>query len=209
MSGFQKRLLLVSAAVALPFAALAQPAETLPGLPPSLPESEVAVPAEPPKTDAERLDELFAQLGEPGRDDVERIEGEITRIWAQSGSDAMDLLLRRGNEALEAEDYDAALDHFSALTDLAPDFAEGWNGRATAFFLMGEYALSINDVEHALALNPRHFGALQGLAMMFEAVGEDQLALRALKAAQALNPNRENIGQAIIRLEKLEGAAEL
>ena len=79
--------------------------------------------AEP--SDAARLDELFAELAEPGRDDWERIEGEIIRIWSQSGSPAMDLLLRRGNEALEAEDYAAALEHFCALTDHAPGLRRG------------------------------------------------------------------------------------
>jgi tetratricopeptide (TPR) repeat protein len=159
--------------------------------------------------EAEKLDALFAELAEPGREDWERIEGEITRIWSRSGSDAMDLLLRRGNEALEAEDYTAALEHFTALTDHAPDFAEGWNGRATTFFLMGEYALSIADVERVLALNPRHFAALAGLAFMLEAMDEPDLALKALHAVQELNPNRPNINDAAARLERLTGEVEL
>jgi tetratricopeptide (TPR) repeat protein len=159
--------------------------------------------------DAKKLDALFAELAEPGRDDWERVEGEISRIWARSGSPSMDLLLRRGNEALEAEDYGAALEHFTALTDHAPDFAEGWNARATTFYLMGEYALSIADVERVLALNPRHFGALAGLAFMFEAMGENDLALKALRAVHALNPNRPNINEAIARLERMKGAVEL
>jgi tetratricopeptide (TPR) repeat protein len=163
----------------------------------------------PAPSDPEKLDALFAELKEPGREDWERIEGEITRIWSRSGSDSMDLLLRRGNEALEAEDYEAALEHFTALTDHAPDFAEGWNGRATTFFLMGEYTLAIADIQRVLALNPRHFGALAGLAVMLEAMGEDDLALKALRAVQELNPNRPNINDAATRLERLTGEVEL
>ena len=162
-----------------------------------------------PADDAAKLDELFVELAEPGRDDWERVEGEINRIWSKSGSPAMDLLLRRGNEALEAEDYMAALEHFSALTDHAPDFAEGWNGRATTFYLLGEYSLAIADVERVLAINPRHFGALSGLAFMFEAMGEPELALEALHAVQKLNPNRPNINEAVTRLERTNGEAEL
>ena len=120
---------------------------------------------------AAKLDALFAELAQPGREDWEKIEGEITRIWSQSGSPAMDLLLSRGNEALQAEDYPTAIEHFSALIDHAPDFAEGWNARATTYYLMGEYSLSIADVEHVLVLNPRHFGALAGLAFMLESDG--------------------------------------
>jgi tetratricopeptide (TPR) repeat protein len=158
---------------------------------------------------AAKIDELFAELKEPGREDWEQIEGEINRIWSQSGSPAMDLLLSRGNAALEAEDYPTALEHFSALIDHAPDFAEGWNGRATTYYLMGEYGLSISDVEHVLVLNPRHFGALAGLAFMLESMDEPELALKALHAVQELNPNRPNINEAVTRLERMTGDAEL
>lgn len=159
--------------------------------------------------DSARLDALFIELAEPGRADWERVEDEIARIWSRSGSESMDLLLRRGNDAVEAEDFGQALDFYSALIDHAPDFAEGWNARATVYFLMGEYSLSIADIEHVLALNPRHFGALAGLASMFEDMGQPGLALRALRAAQTLNPNRPNINEAATRLERITGAAEL
>ena len=137
---------------------------------------------------AERLDGLFAELAEPDRPDWSRTEAEIVRLWSQSGSPAMDLLLQRASKAIEAEDYDLAIEHLSALVDHAPDFAEGWNARATAFFLMGEYSLSLADIEHVLALNPRHFGALEGLGAIFEELGEPALALRALRAAHDINP---------------------
>ncbi len=153
--------------------------------------------------------DLLARLAEPDREDWQQIEMQIQRLWSRSGSEAMDLLLRRGNDALEAENYEAALEHLTALTDHAPDFAEGWNARATTFFLMEEFALSIADIERTLALNPNHFGALMGLATMFEQMGEDDLALRALYAVQELNPNRPGIADSIIRLESGTGAADL
>jgi tetratricopeptide (TPR) repeat protein len=159
--------------------------------------------------DAARLDALFADLAEPGREDWQRIEGEINRLWSRSGSDAMDLLLRRGRQAIEAGDYAAAVEHLTALTDHAPDFAEGWNARATAFFLMDEYALSIADIERVLALNPRHFGAMMGLATMLEQMGETGYALQALRAVQALNPNRPEVNEAVDRLTRMTGEAEL
>jgi tetratricopeptide (TPR) repeat protein len=157
----------------------------------------------------QKLDTLFAELKEPGRADWEKIEGQIGEIWSRSGSPSMDLLLARGNKALEAEDYPTALEHFSALVEQAPDFAEGWNARATTFFLLGEYSLSIVDVEHVLALEPRHFGALAGLGFMFEAMDEPEMALKAFHAVQELNPNRPNINDAVTRLERITGQAEL
>jgi tetratricopeptide (TPR) repeat protein len=156
-----------------------------------------------------RLEELFVELAEPGRDDWQRIEGEIVRIWSQSGSDAMDMLLQRGNDAMARQDLKSAVGHYSALIDHAPDFAEGWNARATAYYHMGEYALSVSDIERVLALNPRHFGALWGLASILEEMGEIELSLEALRAVRALTPNRRNVDDTIKRLERATGGAEL
>jgi tetratricopeptide (TPR) repeat protein len=156
-----------------------------------------------------RLEELFVELAEPGRDDWQRIEGEIVRIWSQSGSDAMDMLLQRGNDAMARQDLKSAVGHYSALIDHAPDFAEGWNARATAYYHMGEYALSVSDIERVLALNPRHFGALWGLASILEEMGEIELSLEALRAVRALTPNRRNVDDTIKQLERATGGAEL
>lgn len=159
-----------------------------------------------PDSEIERLHE---QLAEPGREDWQRIESQIERIWSRSGSDSMDLLLERGRAALGAQDYETAVHYLSALTDHAPRFAEGWNARATAFFMMEKYSLSISDIEHVLVLNPRHFGALEGLGIMFEELGETELALEAFEAAHELNPNQPDVKNAIERLGRQQGAAEL
>lgn len=155
------------------------------------------------------LDTLYDQLAEPGRDDWKRVEQEILRRWQRSGSDSMDLLLEQGNAALQARDLPTALGHFSALVDHAPNFAEAWNARATTFFLMGEYALAIADVEHVLALNPQHFGALQGLAVMFEQMGQTDLALDALRAVHDIHPNQPDVLASIERLERVKGQVDL
>ena len=171
-------------------------------------------PEAPTETDraaerAAQLDRLFEQLAEPGREDWERIENEIVTLWSQSDSPAMDLLLRRGNTAFEAEEYDVALEHFSALTDHAPGFAEGWNARATTFYRLGRISLSVSDIRRVLALNPRHFGAIAGLGFMLEEMGETEAALEAFEAFRDLHPNRPNINHAILRLERQTGTAEL
>lgn len=169
----------------------------------------VAQPGDAESQPDSEIERLLDQLSQPGLEDWERVESEIEHIWSRSGSDSMDLLLSRGREALSAQDYDTALQYFSALTDHAPDFAEGWNARATTFYLMEEYTLSIADIERVLALNPRHFGALQGLGIMFEQMGEPELSLRAFEAAYEINPNQPDVGDAIERLEREKGAAEL
>jgi tetratricopeptide (TPR) repeat protein len=215
MGGMTKPRTAATLAAALWLAAASYAsAQAGPQIPEAAPQAPEAAPEAPPTAGGKaaseaKLDQLMAELAQPGRQDWERIQAQITRIWSHSGSPAMDLLLARGNEALAAEDYPLAVEHFSALIDHAPDFAEGWNGRATAYFMMGEYSLSIADVEHVLVLNPRHFGALAGLGFMLEELDEPRLALRALEEAQKLNPNQPNVKDAVSRLEKMTGDAEL
>lgn len=156
-----------------------------------------------------QIDALFAELADPERTDSARIEGEIQRLWSQSGSPAMDLLFRRAEDAMEAEDTGAAIEHLSAVLDTAPDFAEAWHLRATAFYLAGEFGLSLADIERALVLNPRHFGALAGLGAIMEDLGHPDLALRAFGAAQAINPHLADVPDAIARLERGLGASDL
>ncbi len=106
-------------------------------------------------------------------------------------------------------DLAAAIEHLTALTDQAPDFAEGWNARATAYFMAGEVGPSIADIQRALALNPRHFGALSGLGQIFEALDKPDLALRAYEAAFAVNPHMTSVKDAIDRLTREKQGTDL
>ena len=152
------------------------------------------------------VDALLAELADPATENWEEIESQIQDLWSRSGSRSMDLLLQRGREALEAEDYRAAVEHFTALTDHAPEFAEGWNMRATAFFLQDEHGLSLADIGRALSLNPNHFGALAGLGIVLEELEDYPNALAAYRAAYDLNPHHENVEEAIARLtRRVEG----
>lgn len=194
--------------------ASAQDRPALPGAPP--PGLATPAPMDAPAPDAPaapsheaQLATLYAELAQPGREDWERIQAEIVAIWSRSGSPAMDLLLRRGQEALEAGDATLAIERLDALTDHAPEFAEGWNARATAWYLKGEFALSLADIEHTLTLNPHHFGALAGLGAIYEELGDPVRALAAMKAVRALNPNHPGLDDAIRRLEAERGLGEI
>ncbi len=154
------------------------------------------------------LADLFADLADPDNAYWERTESDIQREWSKSGSAAMDMLLKRGERAMEEGDLDAAIAHLTALTDRAPDFAEGWNARATAYFLAGLYGPSVEDIGRVLALEPRHFGALAGLGMILRETGDKEAALAAFRAARAIHPHRPDIDQAVQGLEReLEGIA--
>ena len=155
-----------------------------------------------------RVDDLLDRLAQPDLRNWQVVEDEIVMLWARSGSATADYLLERGRAALADGDFSAAYNHLTALTDHAPEFAEGWNARATLFFEMQHFGPSIADIGRTLALEPRHFGALMGLGFMLEDMGELDHALAAFQAAQAIHPHREEINEAVARVSRaLNGAA--
>ena len=159
--------------------------------------------AEPPAD----LDALLGELAAPEADH-ERIARRVTRLWSRSGSEAMDFLLRRGRDAMEEGDLDAAIEHLTALTDHAPGFAEGYNARAQAYFRAGHTGPALADLERTLALEPRHFEALAGLGFVMIELGAPEQALTALRAAASIPPAIPEVNDAIERLERdLEGTA--
>ncbi|HSF64234.1 MAG TPA: tetratricopeptide repeat protein [Paracoccaceae bacterium] len=155
------------------------------------------------------LDALFDRLAAAEAAEAGRIEREIWREWSKSGSPAMDLLLQRGRDAMQAGDVPQAIEHLTALVDHAPDFAEGWNARATAYFQAGLYGASVADIQQALRLNPRHFGALSGFAMILETTEREAEALEVYRAALAIHPHLDGVRDAIGRLEAKAAGQEL
>lgn len=130
-----------------------------------------------------------------------RLSREIERLWSQSGSTSLDMLLRRGRDALENEELDVAIEHLTAVTDHAPDFAEGWHARATAFYMKGLYGPALDDLQTALILNPENYNALFGLGIMFQEFGELYRAEQAFSRVIDLNPHHENASNALERLK--------
>lgn len=155
------------------------------------------------------LDELFDKLHSAEPAEAGRLERQIWREWSKSGSAAMDLLLQRGRDAMDEGDTTAAIEHFTALIDHAPDFAEGWNARATAYFQAGQYGPSVADIQHVLALNPRHFGALAGFARILEDTGRPERALQLYQAALAIHPNLDGVREAVERLQTTAAGQEM
>jgi len=164
--------------------------------------------AGPALAETDGLDRQFTELADPGYAGWQRAESDIRRAWSRSGSPSMDLLLKRGEDALDSGDVEAAIEHLTALTDHAPDFAEGWNARATAYFMAGLYGPSVSDIAQTLRLEPRHWGALTGLGTILEEIGDTTRALEAFRASFALNPHQQDVKDAIARLEnQLAGVA--
>ncbi len=159
--------------------------------------------------DTGKLDDLFTRLLTAEEEEAERIETEIWIEWRKSGSPALDLLVQRGLDAMDLGDFDQAIEHFTAVIDHDPEFVEAWNARATAYFYRGDFGPSLADIGHVLTLNPRHFGALSGLAMILESTGKPEKALEAYRAALAIHPHLAGAIEAVERLSTEEEGQEL
>ncbi len=136
-----------------------------------------------------RLDELFSQLKrERNEKAAERTAGKIWQEWFKSGSASIDLMMQWSGEAVEAKKYDVALDFLDQVIVLSPTYAEGWNRRATVHFMMQNYGKSMADIERTLELEPRHFGALSGMAEIMKNTNRKQLALDAYQRVLEIYP---------------------
>ena len=149
------------------------------------------------------LDKLSAQLHAAKSPlEAQPLERAINDIWAQSNSEAIDYLMQAGLAALDAEDFEAAQTMFSGVTRMAPGYVEGWNKRATAYYLEDDTRNAVIALQHVLAIEPRQFEALFGLAAIFEEWGEKKRALVALRAAHALDPQLDGVAERIKVLGK-------
>lgn len=149
------------------------------------------------------LDALFAALAKAGNDDVAReIVPEIWRTWSLSGRAEIDTWMMQAGVAMAQRHIALAGNLLDDVIALAPDFAEGWNQRATLRWMIGDHAGSQADIDKALALEPRHFGALAGRAMMLIEAERFKEALAVYRQALAVNPFLSERHQVIPMLEK-------
>ena len=189
--------LLVSGAVSLP----ARAADDQPAAP-ATPDAPAA-----PMTKQARLDKLFSDLKrERNEKAAERISGNIWSEWFQSGSASIDLMMLWSQKAMDNQKFDVALDFLDQVVTLQPTYAEGWNRRATVHFMMKNYGKSMSDIDRTLQLEPRHFGALSGLAQIMALTGHKQSALEAWQKVLAIYPMMRSAQDQVATLsEELAG----
>lgn len=150
-----------------------------------------------------RLEGLFARLqAASSQAEAQAAQRQIWQIWTESDDSSANRLMRSGIQAMASRQHGLALQYFDRLVEQAPDFAEGWNKRATVHYLMDDYEASVLDIERTLELEPRHFGALSGLGMIYDAIGEPAAALRSFEAAVAINPHLDGTRQRIDALRR-------
>jgi tetratricopeptide (TPR) repeat protein len=130
-------------------------------------------------------------------------EQALWLLWGRSGEAALDRLMERGTDEMQAGRHGEAIATFSEVIRRKPAFAEGWNKRATALYLAGEYRRSLGDCAEVLRRNPRHFGALSGAGLNHGKLEEHRQALDWFQRALAVNPNMVAVQAEVRRLEAL------
>ena len=175
--------------------AVAQKAPTAPA-----PSPQAAAPA--PQTPREQLDALFGRLA-ASKDSEESagIVAAIDRLNLRSGSDTSDLLMSRAVATMESGNYPVSLSLLDALVSLQPDWAEGWNKRATARYLAGDEKGAVADIAQTLTRDPRNLGALAGLGTILEDAGQRDQALGAYQRALTIAPQWQPIVDAVARVK--------
>jgi tetratricopeptide (TPR) repeat protein len=156
---------------------------------------ELATPADLPA--------LFRELRDP--DDLVRAltENSIWQAWSRSGDAQVDALFKIGVEQMNQGQAESALDTFTEIIKRKPEFAEGWNKRATIYFLIGEYDKSLADCDEVIKRNPQHWGALSGYGQIYMQLDQPEQALVYFQRALAVNPNLQNIENTIQELKQL------
>ena len=147
------------------------------------------------------LEELYD--GDPQVREVS--EAAVWQVWMRSGDDRVDSLLKSGIRRMNDGQMAPAVEDFTRVIELRPDFAEGWNKRATIYFLVGDYDKSLADCDEVMKRNPNHFGALSGYAQIYAHMGSYERALEYARRALAIDPNLDGMRQAV---EILEHAVE-
>ena len=148
-----------------------------------------AIPADEAATRIRHLDALFAHLKTTSvEEEGDAMVAEIWKLWLQSGRPEIDAAMQQAVDFMGQGLPALAIPVLDDIVARAPDWAEGWNKRATVLYLLGEHDRSLADIERVLALEPRHFGALAGIGLIRIAKGEPRAALAALRRALAINP---------------------
>jgi tetratricopeptide (TPR) repeat protein len=151
----------------------------------------------------EDANRLVAHLNDEDEQVRAAASDAIWLIWGRSGDPAIDALYAHGVEQMRTSDLDAALATFSEIVRRKPSFAEGWNKRATIYFLLGQNEKSLLDCDEVLKRNPNHFGALAGAGQIHLQMGDPELALKFFQRAVDVNPNLSGPAQAIPMLKNL------
>jgi tetratricopeptide (TPR) repeat protein len=124
-------------------------------------------------------------------------------MWSRSGDAKVDALFAAGVEQMSRGDAPGAIETFTRIIQARPDFAEGWNKRATIYFLTGEFEKSLKDCDEVVTRNPQHWGVLSGYGQIYLRLGQPEQALAYFQRALQVNPNLAQVEAMIEELKQV------
>lgn len=152
---------------------------------------------------AKLLADLHKTLAEAkDADTALALSGQIERLWFISGSETIDLLMQRALKAVAEQNFQLALRFLTTVTELQPDYAEGWNRRAFVYFRLDDTERSLGDLRRVLALEPKHYKALEGVANILKDNGSKKPALEAMRKIMEIHPFLPGVKEAIEELTR-------
>ncbi len=128
-------------------------------------------------------------------------EQALWAIWFRSGDESIDEMLREGAKYIKKEQYAEAIDKLTEVIRVAPEFAEGYNQRAIAYFMLEEWEQSIDDCKKVVILNPVHFGAFAGMGQCYLRLGNLREALEAFQKALEIHPGLYGVAHTILQIQ--------
>ena len=143
--------------------------------------------------DMQVMQALLQALRDPDGRVRQGAQDAMWAIWLRADNDEIEALMLEGIRLMESEEYPEAAEVFTRMIAKAPKFAEGYNKRATVYYLLQDFERSIADIRKTLELNPAHFGALSGMGLCYLGLEEPRQALEWFERAVAINPNMDTI----------------
>ncbi len=152
----------------------------------------------------EELDQLYARLASKETDEqtAEKLISAIEMIWLESGSQTVNFLMERVLAATRSQNYDLSIKILAKVTEIAPDYAEGWNQLAVAYYLSENYDHTLPPLLRALALERRHFKAIEGYGVLMREMNNKRAALSAFRRALTINPHSASAREAEAELSR-------
>jgi len=148
-------------------------------------------------------EELLADLAiAEDEEDARDLERRLHTLWSRSGSATADLLFSRSHEAMEEDDFETMALLLDELTELAPNFAEGWHQHAISAMRQENFEEAMTSLRHTLALEPKHFIAMAELGSILEEFGDNERALAAYREALAVNPFIDGLDERVRELTR-------
>ena len=146
---------------------------------------------------------LAKRLFDQDEDTREAAEAALWAVWSRSGDARVDALFKKGVSQMNSAGIEEAVATFTEVIRIKPDFAEGWNKRATVLFFQKRYQESLADCDEVIKRNPNHFGALSGYGQIYSQLQEWDKALEYFEKALAVNPNMQGVAVNIEALRRL------